>query len=193
MFSTEKNGYNKQEVDEKFNQMLIEISALKNNNNQINKLNLNLVNALDKSKEVLASSKNIFNLKVQKIMIIYQTLENAFKKLLEKYPQVANFADIKNEFEDFSSNLLEILQDDIINSACVFSPVKTDNDTIRLLLNKMGAYNKKEPQQTQKQVSIKRKDKPEAETPVSNGFNLKEAINPKMDLDEIMKAFNLND
>lgn len=196
MFNIEKDGYCKAEVDARFNQMLSEISSLKHNSNHINKLNLALVSALEKAKEIDMSSKNIFRLKIQKIMLIYQTLEKSFNKLLQKFPQIENVSDIKDEFTDFSTNLQEILKDDIKIINNLNTPVKTDNDTIRLLLNKMSAYSKPAPQQEKKQTTIKRTDSKENYIhdlkPNESGFDLHEAINPKIDLDEIMKAFDFD-
>lgn len=216
MFSTETNGYNKKEVKERFNQLLLEISNLKNNNNQLNKLNSTLLTTLTKTKEIEANARKVNNLKFQKIQIIFQTLEKSVNKLLSKYPQISNMSDIQDEFEDFAANLKDILEDNPKESnSSVHSPVRTENDTIRLLLNKMGAYPKI--QEQPKQV-IKRKDShketrlgrnfklptdlndtaPQEEKEIfkrkqNSGFDLREAVNPKIDLDEIMKAFDLDE
>lgn len=243
MFLIEEKGYNIAEVDKKIASLMFEITALKHSNEEKDKLNLGLATALDNAKQIEASSSNLYKLKTQKIIILYQNLEKSFANLFKLYPQVAEFNDIKKLFDEFAKAVETSLKPDISKS--INSPVKTENDTIRLLLNKMSSYSKPKPKETVKQASLKRKDtktvdpyfeKPSLIKPISNikigtdenfetiadkfldstgkidsvyakklaskrkddlyptpnesGFDLKEAINPKQDLSEIMKSFN---
>lgn len=210
MFSNEINGYNKKEVNKKINDMLKEMANIKQKLHEKDKLNLGLANALEKSKEIEASAKNLFELKLQKISYVYKNLEKTLQNLFRSYPQIAELSDIKTALDDFATVVINSVVKKDYAKKTINEAVNTENDTIRLLLNKMSAYSQpptQQPQQESHKVSIKRvpPTKPQHDinrkqtlnnlypTPNESGFDLKEAINPKDDLYEIMKAFNLDE
>ena len=63
--------------------------------------------------------------------------------ILDKYPQIEEVENVKKLLADFKSNIKTTLKDDY-KVASLTSPVKTDNDTIRLLLQKLGSYSRNE-------------------------------------------------
>lgn len=210
MFSNEINGYNKKEVNKKINDMLKEMANIKQKLHEKDKLNLGLANALEKSKEIEASAKNLFELKLQKISYVYKNLEKTLQNLFRSYHQIAELSDIKTALDDFATVVINSVVKKDYAKKTINEAVNTENDTIRLLLNKMSAYSQpptQQPQQESHKVSIKRvpPTKPQHNinrkqtlnnlypTPNESGFDLKEAINPKDDLYEIMKAFNLDE
>jgi len=244
MFLIEKDGYNKAEVDKKIASLTLSITNLKHSIEEKDKLNLGLANALEKAKQIEASASNLYSLKIQKIIVLYHSLEKSFANLFKLFPQVAEFTDIRKLFDEFAKTIETSLKPDLTKN--INSPVKTENDTIRLLLNKMSNYSTNSTNKSNKikEASLKRKDtktdvyfeKPSLIKPISNleldkdedfetiadkfldskgkvdseyakkiannkktdlypepnesGFDLKEAINPKEDLSEIMKSFN---
>lgn len=253
MFSSETNGYNKKQVDKKINELLSEMSSLNKVLQEKNKLNLGLANALKKEKEIEASAKNLYDLKIKKILILYKNLEKSFNNLFTLYPQIEELDDIKKSFDQFHY-VVETSFTTKNSAHNINSTVNTENDTIRLLLSKMSTYSKMPPisQTNNQSVSIKRKDsvalkkktstqkfdsKPKTTqtilkkynfvnddkfdspadrflesgetennaytkilnskhpddlypTPNESGFDLKEAVNPKDDLDAIMSSFD---
>lgn len=245
MFSDEKKGYNKKEVDKKINEMLTELTNLKQKLIEKDKLNIGLACALEKAKEIEVSAQHLFELKTQKIQIICQNLEKRFQKLFKIYPQIEEFDDIKVTFDEFSAIVSDAFSP---QPKKITAPVKTENDTFRLLLNKMSSYS--QPVEQAKKPATKRTttkktasdktdkfyEKPSLikpiydgnqddfesladkflesnehgssvyekiihnrqeddlyPTPNESGFDLKEAVNPKDDLEEIMKAFNFDE
>ncbi|MFQ6750042.1 MAG: hypothetical protein ACLRFR_04345 [Clostridia bacterium] len=236
MFSHQKDGYNQKEVETKINSLLSELTNLRRAMEEKDKLNIGLANALRKSKEIEASSQNLYDLKIQKLLILYKNLAKSFNTLFTLYPQIEELDDIKKSFDKFSEAAISTLR--IEDNKTINDTVNTDNDTIRLLLNKMSAYPATESPAPKRTASIKRKDsRPtpkdaqiskvlhvdenadgyecpadkflesgETEnnayakilshegdfTPNESGFDLKEAVNPKDDLSEIMKAFDLD-
>ena len=226
MFLRENDGYNKKQVEKK-------VSELCHALEEKDKLNLGLAAALEKSKEIEASSQKLYELKVQKVLILFRNLEKSINTLFTLYPQIEEFDDIKKSFEKFAEaveNTFRLDDGKNINLA-----VNTDNDTFRLLLSKMSTYPSPASPKP-RTASIKRKDSfhdnniakalglnestngfeslaekfletGETEdnayakilshsnqdfSPNESGFDLKEAVNPKDDLAEIMKAFNLD-
>ena len=236
MFSHQKDGYNQKEVETKINSMLGEMTNLRRAMEEKDRLNIGLANALRKTKEIEASSQNLYELKIQKMLILYRSLEKSFNTLFMLYPQIEELDDIKKSFDKFSEAAISTLR--IEDNKTINDTVNTDNDTIRLLLNKMSAYPASDPPAPKRTASIRRKDSrtppkdaqiakvlhmdenadgydcpadkflESGETennayakilshegdyaPNESGFDLKEAVNPKDDLSEIMKAFDLD-
>ncbi len=263
-FSIVKNGYNKKEVDLYIEDLNTKISTLsqnnakdkkeleeyrkkdKNYNDKQNSISIALTAAVEKAKQIEKSSENVYKLKIQQVNLLYAKWEKLLNVILEKYPQIEEVENVKKLVSEFKDNIKTTLKDDykLFSSN---SQVKSDNDTIRQLLKKLGSHNTKtEPQKTvkveRKQLS---KDMLTAQTELSRiedksslikpiyqskidgkyenladkflseqdtmdtaysniitsksravpevnetGFDLKEAVNPKEDLDEIMKAFD---
>ena len=236
MFSHQKDGYNQKEVETKINSLLSELTNLRRAMEEKDKLNIGLANALRKSKEIEASSQNLYDLKIQKLLILYKNLAKSFNTLFTLYPQIEELDDIKKSFDKFSEAAISTLR--IEDNKTINDTVNTENDTIRLLLNKMSAYPATDIQMPKRTANIRRKDSrtPTKDAQISkvlhvdenadgyespadkflesgetennayakmlshegdyspneSGFDLKEAVNPKDDLSEIMKAFDLD-
>ena len=196
------------------------MAVLKRSLEEKDKLNLGLANALEKSKAIEATSKNLFELKLQKISYVYKNLEKNVNNLFRAYPELVEYDNIYSAFQSFSAVIVNSLTKPDYAKKTINEAVNTENDTIRLLLNKMSAYSqnsqpvqvdinkisiKRNPTRDQKplysQNKTKHIQKPQKKTlvvatypqPNESGFDFKEAINPKDDLYEIMKAFNLDD
>lgn len=268
-FSSAKNGYNKKEVDlyvqdlteknqeleQKLQKLESELKLFQLQKKEIteknNNISLALTAAVEKAKQIENSSNNVYKLKIQQLNLLYARWETLLDEILTKYPQIENVENVKQLLSQFKNNIKTTLKDDY--KLCnITSPVKTENDTIRLLLGKLNSYNRETPTKTvkveRKQLSkdmqtsqtelsrledkasiikpicdnakIKVDDSEEnladkflADDSLENnaysniitsktsaipevnetGFDLKEAINPKEDLDEIMKAFDFFD
>lgn len=241
MFLTESNGYNKAQVDQKIERLSNELEYLKFAVEEKDKVNLNLATALEKTKQIQLSTKSLYELKLQKALILYKTFSQNLNTVFVLYPQIEEFDELKKSFQKFSKALENCF--DEVDSKSLTQSSLSENDTIKLLLSKMSASAPPQrPQQSYKNFTIKRKDKPKHDTlqisraienltqdfegfdspaekflatgetqnnaytkilnhkrpndlypePNESGFDLKEAVNPKDDLEEIMKAFNLD-
>ncbi|MBR2433234.1 MAG: hypothetical protein IKB21_01340, partial [Clostridia bacterium] len=82
--------------------MLSELTNLRRAMEEKDKLNIGLANALRKSKEIEASSQNLYDLKIQKLLILYKNLAKSFNTLFTLYPQIEELDDIKKSFDKFS-------------------------------------------------------------------------------------------
>lgn len=202
MFSQEINGYNRREVDKYIQQLKTEYEAklmgeklkalesekrmldLKNDRTEIENKEKNILNALsviEKAKKFQEEgSKSLSSLIVNK-------LELLVKELNVKFPQFMrdqNFEDIMGEF----NKLIKNYRDNLEKMNNITSPIYSNNDSMRILLNKMQDYKKQEPSKEMHITTTRKslKDFPESES----GFNFEEALNPTDDLEEIMKAFD---
>lgn len=264
-FSSSKNGYNKKEVelyirdlqtriDEQSKENIKlknDLASYKQREKEIidkgNSISIALTAAVEKAKQIEKSSNNVYKLKIQQIGLLYSKWEKLLNEIITKYPQIEEVENVRELISEFKDNIKTTLKDDY-KLYSITAPVKTDNDTIRLLLGKLNSYSKETPKKT---VKVERKQLPKdmlnaqselnriedkaplikpiyqktlkanedyenladkflSDDTVENnaysniitskvkaipevnetGFDLKEAINPKDDLDEIMKAFD---
>ena len=267
-FSVAKNGYNKKEVDLYIKDLSSKLENLEQRNSKLENelkyyqlqkkeikdknesISIALTAAVEKAKQIEKSSNNVYKLKIQQINLLYSKWEKLLDEILNKYPQIEQVENVRELLMNFKNDIKNTLKDDF-KLCSINSPVKTDNDTIRLLLRKLNTYSK---EQSVKTVKVERKqlskdmltsqtelsrieDKASLIKPICNnkftetedcenladkfleddsiennayaniitskvtsipevnetGFDLKEAINPKDDLDEIMKAFDFFD
>lgn len=208
MFSQEFNGYNKTEVDNFIRRMkasyeskLMEeklkaldsekkVLDLKNTRHEIENKEKNIMTALnviEKAKKFQEEgSRNYYRLVMDK-------LELLVKELTLKFPQFRrdpNFEDILDEF----SSMLNEYKVKLEKTKDITHPVYSENDSMRMLLNKMQDY--KKGQDSPKEVHFTT-IKPDETMPIKefndtseSGFSLEEALHPTEDLEEIMKAFD---
>ena len=202
MFSQEINGYNKTEVDSYIQRLKANYEAklmeeklktldsekrvldLKNERSEIENKEKNIMNALnviEKAKMFQEEgSKNFYKLIMDKLELLIKELNTKFPVLRRDQ----NFEDIITEF----TNMVANYKDNIDKVTDITRPIYSDNDSMRMLLNKMQDY--KKTQDLPKEVHITT-NKPQRGIPVSeSGFSFEEALNPTEDLEEIMKAFD---
>ena len=251
MFSSEK--HKKKESDKEVNNLQDEITRLRKLLAEKDRLNLGLATALEKARQIELSAQNLYELKIQKVLIMCKNLERRFEKLFRLYPQIQEFDDLKLAFDEFSTAVSDGFSS--ASSSTINSPVRTENDTIRLLLGKMSSYGqtesatepqklarkttaKADPHMPRTETHTKHADKPSHirpilggaaiqgdgesladkflesrdesnsvyakiinnkrdddlfPTPNESGFDLKAAVNPTDNLEDIMKAFDLDD
>ncbi len=207
MFSQEMNGYNKEEVDlfikrmkasyesklmeEKLKALESErrLLDLKNERSEIENKEKNILNALsviEKAKKFQEEgSQNLNNLIMDKLELLVKELNLRFPLLMRDQ----NFEDIMSEF----SNMINDYKTNFEKMQDITKPIFSNNDSMRLLLNKMQDYKKQEPvkESLTKEVHIQTSRKSLKDFPVSeSGFSFEEALNPTEDLSEIMKAFD---
>ena len=235
MFSSEYNGYNRREVEEFIAKLKAEHEAMlmeeklkvlesekklldyKSKSYDLENRERSIMSALDMFRKYEDEGKrNLTELKATQLKMVYGQIEILFQELSIKYPGIEH----NNSLRKISEDIEQILQQlDFSERAELTNPIKTENDSMRMLLNKMQGYRKAS--ETPREVRIDRINEKNMIKPVtdmkledgesyanlvdkfldtrpeektrsiqSSGFDLKEAINPKDDLAEIMKAFD---
>lgn len=202
MFSQEINGYNRNEVDSYIQRIKTSYEAklmeeklkaldsekrildLKNERTEIENKEKNILNALsviEKAQQFQEEgSQNFYKLIMNKLELLVQELNYKFPQLRRDQ----NFEDIMAEF----SSMIQSYKNNFDKMSNITRPIYSDNDSMRMLLNKMQDYKKvSQP----KEVHIPTTKKNLRDMPVSeSGFSFEEALNPTEDLSEIMKAFD---
>lgn len=150
------------------------------------------------------SAKNLYALKVEQNDLIYEKIKKVFNQITSLYPEVQQDGDIVRGINEIDTLIEEVKTNP-------GKRLSIEKDPMRELLSKMQEY-KKQKEAGVKTVKIERNSihlydsaenvddflaaKPEDNQLYknieiqSNGFDLKEAVNPKDNLDEIMKAFD---
>ena len=141
------------------------------------------LNAIEKAKKFQEEGSKTF------YKLIIEKLELLIRELNLKFPQLSqdeNFEDILIEF----SNLLADYREEVEKTTDITHPIHSENDSMRLLLNKMQDYKKGQEPPKEIHITTRRmtvaSDIPKSES----GFSFEEALNPTEDLEEIMKAFD---
>lgn len=203
MFTNELNGYNRQEVDAylasqkaKYESSLMQeklkvleaekkLLELKNRSYEVEDREKNIMSALDAFRRYQdEGSNNIKALHYEQIKMINEQIHLMRRELCLHFPELQRVNTFNQVFEDLDRVLTQAGQP----SPTLTSPSNTENDSMRLLLTKMNISRNKQTEPV-KEVHIYR-ETPAAPEPEESGFDLKEAINPKDDLAEIMKAFD---
>lgn len=156
LFSQEMNGYNRQEVDAHIKRLQATFEArlmeeklkaleserrmldLKNERTEIENKEKNILNALsviEKAKKFQEEgNRNFYKLLMDKLEILVNELS-------EKFPQLRmdhNFDTLLAEF----SQMVHTYKQNLDQTNDITRPIYSDNDSMRLLLNKMQDYKK---------------------------------------------------
>lgn len=205
MFSQEFNGYKKSEVDAFIQRMRASYEArlmeeklkaldsekkvldLKNERNEIENKERNIMTALnviEKAKHFQEDgAKNFYKLLMQKVELLLTELDL-------KFPQLKKDKDY-NDLMDEIFEMLDSYKSQLDKPTDITHPIYSENDSMRMLLNKMQDY--KKVQESPKEVRIViNKKVPDVHTvpDEESGFDFDEALHPTEDLAEIMKAFD---
>ncbi len=208
MFSQEFNGYNKNEVDAYVRQIkasyesrLMEeklkaldsekkVLDIKNARLEIENKEKNIMTALnviEKAKKFQEEgSKKYYKL-------IMDKLELLVKELGLKFPMLHENPDFEDILDEFTSMVKEF-KSKLETTTNITQPIYSDNDSMRLLLNKMQDYKKGQEPIKEVHITTIKPDEtvqlPQYKDTSESGFSLEEALHPTDDLEEIMKAFD---
>lgn len=163
-------------------------------------------------------TKTLYTLKLEQMNALYKKADMLLKTIYLRHPELQNDKQMKVMFDDFAQTYENAKIGEDYRGG-LNTPISTENDSMRLLLSKMQDYRmtKDKPRevrfgrnQTETKIHIRPicseskigdvddflNSELAEETPLikkqveESGFNLDEAINPKEDLETIMKAFD---
>lgn len=165
-----------------------------------------IISSMEHANQLEASRKKLYLLDIQRSRLMYLKMEQIINELYRKYPELRKDEKLKDMSEKFKTMLFhdinEKSQDNILQDMKKQS--KTDDPIKKLLRNIVDSFDSKK---VEEDVDIK-KAEPIKQTepsvgldrfiqgvtpppPSSSGFDFNEALHPTMELDEIMKAFNI--
>ena len=175
MFSSEINGYNKNEVDKYIAKLKTEYEAsimeeklkvieserklldCKKYVSEIEKKQKNIISVLETYKKFQdEGNKNLEILRGEQFNLVYQHILTFFDELKNKYPGIEH----NNSYKELLEDISKILRQNKENKEQIVKNTVSENDSMRILLSKMQQYKKdREPETNIKEVYIERAGK----------------------------------
>ncbi len=149
-----------------------------------------IIASMEHANQLEASRKKLYNLDIQRSRLMYMKMEQVIKDLYIKYPELekdSGLKDMSNRFKTMIYNDLNerdnFKSNDPIKQPIVDDPIK------KLLHNIINYIDTKKPEDA---VGRGEPSKDLMKNKSESGFDFEEALHPTMELDEILKAFNLD-
>ena len=146
-----------------------------------------IIASIEHANQLEASRKKLYALDIQRSRLMYLRMEQVINELYRKYPELKkdiNLKDLSERFKSMVYNDLNEKSAEAVTFGLKKQPV-VDDPIKKLLRNIIDCFDSKKPEE-------KAVGKTGVITNVtSSGFDFEEALHPTMQLDEILKAFNL--
>ena len=149
-----------------------------------------IIASIDHANQLEASRKKLYSLDIQRSRLMYLRMEQVINELYLKYPELKKDPKLKDMSQKFKSMVFNDLSEkntdsvtfDIKKQPVVDDPIK------KLLRNIIDCFDSK------KVGGDEKRGGPTDElmqNVSSSGFDFNEALHPTMELEEILKVFNL--
>ncbi len=149
-----------------------------------------IIASIDHANQLEASRKKLYSLDIQRSRLMYLRMEQVINELYRRYPELKKDTELKDLSQKFKSMMFNDLSEksssalslDVKKQPVVDDPIK------KLLRNIIDCFDHKKVGGDEKRGGPTEKL---IENSHDSQFDFKEALNPTMELDEIMKIFNL--
>ena len=156
-----------------------------------------IIASMEHANQLEASRKKLYSLDIQRTRLMYLRMEQIINELYLKYPELKKDTKLRDMSDKFKSMVYNDLTEK--NKDMPYSVQKqqiaTTDPIKKLLHNILNSFDSK-PVVVNEPIEEKKIVQTPAffnTTQSSSGFDINEALNPTMGLDEILKAFDLND
>ena len=149
-----------------------------------------IIATIDHANQLEASRKKLYSLDIQRSRLMYLRMEQVINELYRKYPELKKDPKLKDMSQKFKSMVFNDLggkNTDSISFDIKKQPV-VDDPIKKLLRNIIDCFDHKKVGGDEKRGGPTDQLMDNVST---SGFDFKEALNPTMELEEIMKIFNL--
>ena len=160
-----------------------------------------IIASMEHAKQLEASRKKLYSLDIQRSRLMYLRMEQIINDLYRRYPELRKDTTLREMSEKFKTMVFNDLTDKTVESSSVDIKQPSDDPIKKLLRNIIDCFDTKKADSSVEMVKdtsvkeVKKQEKVEVSPNnigvTSSGFDLNEALHPTMELDEIMKAFNL--
>lgn len=184
-------------------QLLASVEDYKNKEQTISSA---IIASMEHANKLETSQKKILSLDIQRTRLLYLKMEQVINDLYRKYPELRKDSQLKDMSEKFKSIVFNDLGEKSSDPFISFKkPTVVDDPIKKLLHNIIDCFDTKDekPAKEIKPVPVIKETPAEKLTaqpvvkdvysePVSSsGFDFNEALHPTMELDEILKSFDL--
>ncbi|MBE5741072.1 MAG: hypothetical protein E7351_00870 [Clostridiales bacterium] len=149
-----------------------------------------IIASMEHANQIEATRKKLYSLDIQRSRLMYLRMEQVINELYKKYPELKKDPKLKDMSEKFKSMVFNDLNEksaDSVSFDVKKSPV-VDDPIKKLLRNIIDCFDSKK-------VGGEEKRGGPTDTLMDNvsssGFDFNEALHPTMELEEILKVFNL--
>ena len=149
-----------------------------------------IIASMEHANQLEASRKKLNSLDIQRSRLMYLRMEQIINELYRKYPELkkdTNLRDMSDKFKSMVFNDLNEKSSDSLSFDVKKQPV-VDDPIKKLLRNIIDCFDHKKVGGDEKRGGPTDEL---IENVSSSGFDFNEALNPTMELDEILKYFNL--
>ena len=149
-----------------------------------------IIASMEHANQLEASRKKLYSLDIQRSRLMYLRMEQIINELYRKYPELQKDQKLREMGDKFKSMVFNDLNEKSVD-AVVFDRKKqpvVDDPIKKLLRNIIDCFDSKKVGGDEKRGGPTDEL---IENVSSSGFDFNEALHPTMELDEIMKIFNL--
>lgn len=178
-----------------------------------------IIASMEHANQLEASRKKLYSLDIQRSRLMYLRMEQIINDLYHRYPELKKDSKLKEMNERFKTMVFNDINDKSKEQPVVQKQTVSDDPIKKLLRNIIECFDSKKPIEYNAKNEVQEKvvkpvqketfdfnkfeiEKPQKEEsvysqplgayqPNSSGFDINEALNPTMGLDEILKVFNL--
>lgn len=147
-----------------------------------------IIASIDHANQLEASRKKLYSLDIQRSRLMYLRMEQVINELYRKYPELKKDANLKDLSQKFKSMVFNDLSEKSVDSIAIKKQPVVDDPIKKLLRNIIDCFDHKKVGGDEKRGGPTDEL---MENVSESGFDFKEALNPTMELDEILKVFNL--
>lgn len=149
-----------------------------------------IIASIDHANQLEASRKKLYSLDIQRSRLMYLRMEQVINELYKKYPELKKDPKLKDMSQRFKSMVFNDLSEKSVDNVSIDIKKQTvvDDPIKKLLRNIIDCFDSK------KVGGDERRGGPTddlMENVSSSGFDFNEALHPTMELEEILKVFNL--
>ena len=147
-----------------------------------------IIASIDHANQLEASRKKLYSLDIQRSRLMYLRMEQVINDLYLKYPELKKDPKLKDMSQRFKSMVFNDLSEKSTDSVAIKKQPIVDDPIKKLLRNIIDCFDSK------KVGGDEKRGGPTdslMENVSSSGFDFNEALHPTMELEEILKVFNL--
>lgn len=148
-----------------------------------------IISSMEHANQLEASRKKLYTLDIQRTRLMCLRMEQIINELYIKYPELKKDMKLKEMSEKFKAMVYNDLNEKNKDVPIVQKKPIEEDPIKKLLHNIIDCFGSKRVEEKEKPIVAL---SPEFIPSNSSGFDFNEALHPTMELDEILKAFNLN-
>ncbi len=175
-----------------------------------------IIASMEHAKQLETSRKKLYSLDIQRSRLLYLRMEQIINDLYRRYPELRKDDNLRDISDKFKTMVFNDLADNTVENSSYDIKTPSEDPIKKLLKNIIDAFDEGKQEEKSKvnnytppssnlssiptipKMSAVQRPKQEKVMPANigvsaSGFDLNEALHPTMELDEIMKAFNVKD